>query len=55
MFYGDYHQELAKERMRKAIEEREHVELVKQVRLASRDARSGIFARSAAVVWALFR
>jgi hypothetical protein len=55
MFYGDYHQELGKERMRAAIEEREHVNLVKQVRLAGRGARSGMFARSAAFVTALFR
>ena len=55
MFYGDYDQELAKERMRAAIEEREHVNLVKQVRLAGRAPRGGMFARSAAFVTALFR
>ena len=55
MFYNDYYQELAKERMRAAIEEREHVNLVKQVRLAGRAPRGGMFARSAAFVTALFR
>jgi hypothetical protein len=55
MFYGDYHQELAKERMRAAIEERQHVNLVKQVRSAGRGPRGGMFARSAAFVTALFR
>jgi hypothetical protein len=55
MFYGDYQQEMAKERMRAAIEEREHVNLVKQVRLAGRGPRGGMFARSAAFVTALFR
>jgi hypothetical protein len=55
MFYGEYHHELAKERMRAAIEEREHVKLVKQVRLAGRGSRGGMFARSAALVTALFR
>ena len=55
MFYGDYQRELAKERMRAAIEEREHANLVKQVRLAGRGPRGGMFARSAAFVVALFR
>ncbi len=55
MFYGDYQQELAKERMRAAIEEREHANLAKQARLAGRDPRGGMFARSAAFVTALFR
>ncbi|MDQ3285612.1 MAG: hypothetical protein M3P92_07920 [Actinomycetota bacterium] len=55
MFYGDYHQELGKERMQAAIEEREHDNLVKQVRLAGRGPRGGMFARSAAFVTALFR
>ena len=56
MFYGDYHQELAKERMQAAIEQREHATLVKQVRLAGRSSpRGGMFARSAAFVTALFR
>jgi len=55
MFYGDYQQELAKERMRAAIEERERVNLVKQVRLAGRGSRGGMFVRNAAFVTALFR
>ena len=55
MFYGDYQQELAKGRMRAAIEEREHVNLVKQVRLAGGGPRGGMFARSATFVMALFR
>ncbi len=55
MFYGDYQQELAKERMRAAIEGREHAKLVKQVRLAGRGPRGGILVRSAAFVTAVFR
>jgi hypothetical protein len=55
MFYGDYHHELAKERMQTAIKEREHGDLVKQARLANRGPRMGIFARSTALVTALFR
>jgi hypothetical protein len=55
MFYGDYHQELGKERMQAAIEEREHVNLLKQVRLAGRGHHGGMFGRSAAFVTALFR
>ena len=55
MFYGDYYQELAKERMRASIEERKHVNLVKQVRLAGRGPRGGVLARSAAFLTALLR
>ena len=55
MFYSDYHHELAKERMHRAIEEREHANLVKQVRLAGRGPRGGMLARSAAFLTALFR
>ena len=55
MFYGDYHQELGKERMQAAIEERERVNLVKQVRLAGRGSGGGVFVRGAAFVTALFR
>jgi len=55
MFYSDYHHELAKERMHRAIEEREHANLVKQVRLGGKGPRGGMLARSAAFVTALFR
>jgi hypothetical protein len=55
MFYGDYHHELAKERMQTAIKEREHGNLVRQMRLARRGPRSSMFARSAALFTALFR
>jgi len=55
MFYGDYHHELDKERMQTAIKEREHSDLVKQARLASRGPRMGTFTRSTAFVTALFR
>ena len=55
MSYGDYHHQLAKERMQTAIKEREHSDLVKQARLASRGPRMGTFTRSPALVTALFR
>jgi hypothetical protein len=55
MFYGDYYHALAKERMHTAIREREHAHLVKQLRLAGKGPRSGLIARSAALILSLFR
>ena len=55
MLYGDYEHMLAKERMQTAIREREHDHLVKQLRSASRSSRSGLIARSAALLTSLFR
>ena len=55
MLYGDYEHMLAKERMQTAIREREHGQLVKQLRTASRSSRSGLLARSAALITSLFR
>jgi hypothetical protein len=55
MFYGDYYHALAKERMHTAIREREHDHLVKQLRSASKGTRSGVIARSAALIMSLFR
>ncbi len=55
MFYGDYYHEVAKERMQTAIRDREHAHLVKQLRSASKDSRSGLIARSAALIMSLFR
>ncbi len=55
MLYGDYEHVLAKERMQTAIREREHDHLVKQLRSASRSSRSGLIARSAALLTSLFR
>jgi hypothetical protein len=55
MLYGDYEHVLAKERMQTAIREREHTHLVKQLRSASRSSRSGLIARSAALITSLFR
>ena len=55
MLYGDYEHVLAKERMESAIREREQDRLVKQLRLAREGPRTGLVARSAALVTALFR
>ncbi len=55
MLYGDYEHVLAKDRMEAAIREREHDRLVKQLRSASRGSRSGLIARSAALITSLFR
>ena len=55
MFYGDYSYDLAKERMQTAIKAREHDQLVKQLRLASKGPRSGLVARSSALIMTLFR
>ena len=55
MFDGDYSYELSKERMQTAIKAHEHDHLVKQLRLANRDSRSGVIARSAALIMSLFR
>ena len=55
MFYGDYSYELAKERMETAIRAREHNQLVKELRLASKDPRGGLVARSSALLMTLFR
>jgi hypothetical protein len=55
MFYGDYYQALAKERMHTAIREREHDHLVKQLRMAGKGPRSSLIARSAALILSLFR
>ena len=53
MLYGDYEHVLAKERMQAAISEREHERLVKQLRSAARSSRSGLIARSAALITSL--
>ena len=55
MFYGDYNHELAKERMQTAIKEREHVNLVKQMRLAGKGSRGGWVARTVAPIVSLVR
>ncbi len=55
MFYGDYSYELAKERMQTAIKAHEHDQLVKQLRLARKGPRSGLVARSSALIMTLFR
>ena len=55
MFSGDYSYELAKERMESAIRAREHDQLVKELRLARKDPRSGLVARSSALLMTLFR
>jgi hypothetical protein len=55
MLYGDYEHVLAKERMQTAIREREHGQLVKQLRSAGRGSRSGLIARSASLITSLFR
>ena len=58
MFYGDYSYDLAKERMETAIKDHEHDRLVKQLRLARKGSaaqRSGLIARSAALIMSLFR
>ncbi len=55
MLYGDYSYELAKERMASAIRAHEHDRLVKELRLARKGPRSGLVARSSALVMTLFR
>jgi hypothetical protein len=55
MFYSDYNHELAKERMQTAIKEREHVNLVKQMRLAGKGSRGGWVARTVAPIVSLVR
>ena len=55
MFSGDYSYELAKERMESAIRAREHDQLVKELRLARKGPRSGLVARSSALLMTLFR
>ena len=55
MFYGDYSYELAKERMETAIRAHEHDQLIKQLRLARKGARSGVVVRTSALVMGLFR
>jgi hypothetical protein len=55
MFYGDYSYDLAKERMETAIKAHEQDRLVKQLRLARKDPRGGLVARSSALVMTLFR
>ncbi len=55
MFYGGYSYELGKEGMETAIRDRQHDGLVKQLRLARKGPRSGLVARSAAFLTALFR
>ena len=55
MLYGDYPYESAKERMATAIRAREHDQLVKQLRLARKGPRSGLVARTSALVMTLFR
>ena len=57
MFYGDYSYELSRERMDDAIRAADHARLVKQLRLARKGPapRSGLVARSAALIMSLFR
>ena len=55
MFYGDYSYELAKEKMETAIRAREHGQLVKELRSVRKGPRSGLVARSSALVMTLFR
>ena len=55
MFYGDYYQALAKERMHTAIRECEHDHLVKQLRMAGKGPRTSLIARSAALILSLLR
>jgi hypothetical protein len=55
MFYGDYSYELANQRMETAIRDHEHHKLVKQMRLASKGPRSGLVARSSALILSMFR
>jgi hypothetical protein len=55
MFYSDNNHELAKERMQTAIKEREHVNLVKQMRLARKGPRGGWVARTVAPIVSLVR
>jgi hypothetical protein len=55
MFYGDYSYELAKERMEASIKAHEHDRLAKELRLARKGSRSGVVARSSALVMTLFR
>ena len=55
MFYGDYSYELAKERMDTAIRAREHAQLVKELRSVRKGPRSGLVARSSALLMTLFR
>ena len=55
MFYGDYSYDLAKERMHTAIKAHEHDQLVKELRLAKKGPRSGLVARSSALIMTLFR
>ena len=50
MFYSDYNHQLAKERMQTAIKEREHVNVVKQMRLARKGPRGGWVARTVAPI-----
>jgi hypothetical protein len=55
MFYSDYNHELAKERMQTAIKEREHANLIKQMRLLRKDPRGGWVARTVAPIVSLVR
>jgi hypothetical protein len=55
MFYGDYSYELAKERMETTIRAHEHDRLVKNFRLARKGLRSGVVARTGALVMTMFR
>jgi hypothetical protein len=55
MYYGDYSYELAKERMETAIRAREHDQLVKELRSVRKGPRSGLVARTSALLITLFR
>ncbi len=55
VFYGDYSYELAKERMQTAIRAHEHDQLGKQLRFARKGPRSGLVARTSALLMTLFR
>jgi hypothetical protein len=55
MFYGDYSDELAKERMETIIRAHEHDRLVKELRLARNGPRGGVVARTGALIMTLFR
>ncbi len=55
MFYGNYANEVAKQKIDGAFRAREHDRLVKELRTAREGTRSSLVARSTALIVSLFR
>jgi hypothetical protein len=54
MFYGDYANEVAKQKIDGALRACEHDRLVKELRTARKGTRSGLVVRTTALIVSLF-